>query len=35
LENLPAPNIIAREIADNLESALGQFNGICENLKEE
>jgi len=35
LENLPVPNILAIEIGDNLESALGQFNGICENLKEE
>ena len=35
LENLPARDILAREIADKLESALGQFNGIYENLKEE
>jgi len=34
LENLPAPDVLAREIADNLESALEQFNGIYENLKE-
>jgi len=35
LENLPAPDILAREIADNLESALEQFNGIYKNLKVE
>lgn len=35
LENLPVPDILAREIAENLESALEQFNGINENLKEE
>jgi len=35
LENLPSPDILAREITENLESALKQFNGICENLKEE
>jgi len=35
LENLPAPDILAREIAKNLESAFEQFNGIYENLKEE
>jgi type I restriction enzyme M protein len=33
-ENLPPPDIIAREIADNLESALEQFSGICEDLRE-
>jgi len=33
-ENLPAPDIIAREIAENLESALEQFSGICEELGE-
>jgi type I restriction enzyme M protein len=31
-ENLPAPDILAREIADNLEAALEQFNGIFEEL---
>jgi len=31
-ENLPAPDIIAREIAENLESALEQFNSIYEDL---
>ena len=31
-ENLPPPDIIAREIADNLESALEQFNSIFEEL---
>jgi len=30
--NLPAPEILAREIADNLEAALEQFNGICQDL---
>jgi len=35
LKNLPARDILAREITKNLESALEQFNGICENLKEE
>ena len=34
-ENLPAPDILAREIADNLEAALEQFNGIYEELGEE
>jgi hypothetical protein len=32
---LAAPDILARGIADNLESALEQLNGIYENLKEE
>jgi len=31
-ENLPPPDIIAREIAENLESALEQFNSIFEEL---
>jgi len=35
LENLPAPDVLAREITDKLESVLEQFNGIYENLKEE
>lgn len=35
LENMPAPDILARGIADNLESALEHFNGIYKNLKEE
>jgi len=35
LENLPVPDILAREITENLESTLEQFDGICENLKEE
>ena len=30
--NLPAPEILAREIADNLEAALEQFNSIFEEL---
>lgn len=33
--NLPAPEILAREIADNLESALAQFNSIYQDLGEE
>jgi type I restriction enzyme M protein len=32
-ENLPAPEVIAAEIAENLESALEQFNSIIEELK--
>jgi type I restriction enzyme M protein len=32
-ENLPAPEILAAEIAENLESALEQFNSIIEELK--
>jgi type I restriction enzyme M protein len=34
-ENLPEPDILAKEIAENLKSALEQFSGIYENLKEE
>ncbi len=34
LENLPAPDVLAREIADNLESALDQFNSIYGDLEE-
>ncbi len=33
-ENLPAPEILAAEIAENLESALEQFNSIREELDE-
>jgi type I restriction enzyme M protein len=33
-ENLPAPEVIAAEIAENLESALEQFNNIREELEE-
>jgi len=33
--NLPMPDILAREITENLLLALEQFNGIYENLKEE
>jgi type I restriction enzyme M protein len=32
-ENLPAPEVLAAEIAENLESALEQFNSIIEELK--
>ena len=32
-ENLPSPNILAREIAENLESALEQFSSIHEDLE--
>jgi type I restriction enzyme M protein len=31
-ENLPPPEIIAKEITENLESALEQFAGIEEDL---
>jgi len=31
-ENLPPPDIIARDIAENLKSALEQFSGIYEDL---
>jgi type I restriction enzyme M protein len=31
-ENLPPPDVIAREIVDNLEAALEQFNSITESL---
>jgi type I restriction enzyme M protein len=34
LKNLPAPDILAREIADNLESALDQFRNISDDLEE-
>ncbi|MCK4362137.1 MAG: SAM-dependent DNA methyltransferase [Dehalococcoidia bacterium] len=33
-ENLPAPDLIARDITDNLESALEQFRSIYEDLVE-
>ena len=33
-ENLPPPDIIARDIAENLQSALEQFNSITEDLEE-
>jgi type I restriction enzyme M protein len=32
-ENLPAPEVLAAEIAENLQSALEQFNSIIEELK--
>jgi type I restriction enzyme M protein len=32
-ENLPAPDILAKDIAENLEAALEQFNEISEDLK--
>jgi type I restriction enzyme M protein len=31
--NLPDPNVIAQEIADDLEGALEQFTTIAEDLK--
>ena len=34
LENLPEPDVIATEIAENLESALEQFKGIIDNLNQ-
>ncbi len=33
-ENLPDPDVLAREIADNLEAALEQFRGIAKDLEE-
>ena len=33
MENLPDPDVLAAEIADNLEAALEQFRGIVEDLK--
>jgi type I restriction enzyme M protein len=33
-ENLPPPEIIARDITENLQSALEQFNSITEDLEE-
>jgi len=32
---LPEPDVIAREIAEDLETALGQFRLIAEDLGEE
>jgi type I restriction enzyme M protein len=32
-ENLPAPDVLARDIAENLGSALEQFSGIYEDLR--
>jgi len=34
-ENLPDPDVLARDIAENLESALEQFSGIHEDLGKE
>ncbi len=34
MENLPDPDVIAMEIAENLESDLGHFRGIYEDLEE-
>jgi type I restriction enzyme M protein len=33
LDNLPDPNVLAEEIAENLESALGSFQAIIKQLK--
>jgi hypothetical protein len=33
LENLPEPDVQAREITDDLQTALEQFSGIAEELK--
>jgi type I restriction enzyme M protein len=33
-DNLPAPELLAAEIAENLQSALEQFNSILEELKQ-
>jgi hypothetical protein len=32
LENLPPPDVLAREIVENLQAALEQFNSITEEL---
>ncbi len=32
--NLPDPDVLAREIAENLQAALEQFNSICQALEE-
>lgn len=32
-ENLPAPEVIAQDIAENLEAALEQFSSIHEDLE--
>jgi type I restriction enzyme M protein len=34
-ENLPDPEVLAREIADNLEAAMEQFSGIYQELGKE
>jgi type I restriction enzyme M protein len=34
IENLPAPEVLAAEIAENLESALEQFNSIRDELED-
>ena len=34
-ENLPAPEVLALEIAENLEAALAQFTSIAEELSDE
>jgi len=34
IENLPPPDTIARDITENLQSALEQFNSITEDLEE-
>ncbi len=34
-DNLPDPEVIARDIAENLEAALEQFSGIYEDLEDE
>ena len=32
-ENLPDPEVLAREIADDLQTALEQFSSIADSLK--
>ena len=34
MENLPEPDVIAREIVENLEAALEQFREVVEELGE-
>ena len=33
-DNLPAPEVLTAEIAENLQSALEQFNSIIQELQE-
>jgi type I restriction enzyme M protein len=34
LDNLPPPDVIAREIVEDLESALAEFSAVAESLGE-
>ena len=33
MDNLPDPDVLAEEIAENLESALGNFKGVLASLQ--